>query len=58
MKITIVQIFVDHAHDICPPALVLSQFFKMTLSTIVICASFGMARLVNIKIICCWLGHG
>jgi hypothetical protein len=34
------------------------QSLKMVFNTFVICACLGIAWLVNIKIMCCWLSHG
>ena len=66
MQITTVEISINHGHDVCSPIAVsgfihvipyLFQLFKMILNTLVICACFRITRLVNIKIMCCRLGH-
>jgi hypothetical protein len=67
MKITAVEISINHRHDVCPPETIPGcihvipcpfQLFKMIFNTFVICACPGIAGLVKIKIICCCLGHG
>ncbi len=62
MEIAAIQVLIDYSDDICPPETVPGsihiipcpfQFFKMIFNTFVICACLGVARLVNIKIMCC-----
>ncbi len=67
VDIPAVQVFINHGHDVCSPETQAGcihavphpfQFFKMIFNTFIVCACLGVTRLVNIKIICCWLGHG
>lgn len=60
MKVTAIQVFIDHGHDICPPESILGrvhviasqfQFFKVIFNTFAVCTCPGI-RGLNIKIMC------
>ncbi len=66
MKITAIQIFIDYSHYICPPESISGcihivpspfQIFKVIFNTFVVCTCLGVTGLVNIKFMCCCLGH-
>lgn len=66
MKIATVEISVNYGHDVCSPIAVSGfihiipypfQLFKMIFNTLIICAFFGSPRFVNVKVVCCLLGH-
>ncbi len=59
MKITAIQVFIDHGHDICPPESIPKcvhvipdpfQIFKVIFNTFVVCTCLGITGLVNIKL--------
>jgi hypothetical protein len=56
MKITAVEISINHRHDVCPPETIPGcihvipcpfQLFKMIFNTFVICVCLGIARLIK-----------